>query len=74
MNLLNAVRDHPTLPQVLRAGQPCTWRLMLIKVAAQVVQSTRRIVVKLAAQWPWWPMYQSVATRSMPAMSFTSSP
>jgi hypothetical protein len=74
MNLLNAVRDHPTLPQVLRAGQPCTWRLMLIKVAAQVVQSTRRIVVKLAAQWPWWPMYQSVATRSMPALSFTSSP
>jgi hypothetical protein len=74
MNLLNAVRDDPTLPEVLRAGQPCTWRSMLIKVAAQIVQSTRRVVVKLAAQWPWWPMYQSVATRSMPALSFTSSP
>jgi hypothetical protein len=74
MNLLNAVRDHPDLPQVLRAGQPCTWRLMLIKVAAQILQSTRRIVVKLAAQWPWWSLYQSVATRALPAMSFVSSP
>jgi len=60
-NLLNAVRDAKDLPQVLRAGQPCTWRTMLIKVAAQVVVSTRRILVKLAGQWPWWPMYESVA-------------
>jgi hypothetical protein len=71
MNLLNAVRDDPTVPQVLRAGQPGTWRLMLIKVAAQITQSTRRIVVKLAGQWPWWPMYQSVTAR---ALSFTCSP
>jgi DNA-directed RNA polymerase subunit N (RpoN/RPB10) len=71
MNLLNAVRDHPDLPPVLRAAQPCTWRLMLIKVAAQIVQSTRRVVVKLAAQWPWWAMYQSVARRTL---AFTSSP
>ena len=71
MNLLNAVRDHPDLPQVLRVGQPCTWQMMLIKVAARIVQRTRRIVVELAAQWPWWPMYQWVAGR---ALSFTSSP
>jgi hypothetical protein len=64
-NLLNAVRDHQPLPQVLRVGQPCTWRTMLIKVAAVVVQSARRIVVKLAANWPWWPMYQGVAERSL---------
>jgi hypothetical protein len=71
MNLLNATRDHSDLPEVLRVGQPCTWRLMVIKVAARIVQRTRRIVVELAAQWPWWLMYQSVAGR---ALSFTSSP
>jgi hypothetical protein len=71
MNLLSAVRDHPDLPQVLRVGQPCTWQTMLIKVAARIVQSTRRVVVELASQWPWWPMYQSVAGRTL---AFTSSP
>jgi hypothetical protein len=71
INLLNAVRDDPAMPKVLRAGQPCTWRTMVIKVAARVVQSTRRVVVELAGQWPWWHLYQSVAGR---ARSFTSSP
>jgi len=71
MNLLNAVRDDPALPPVLRAAQPCTWRLMVIKVAARIVQSTRRILVQLAEQWPWWPLYQSVSNR---ALSFTASP
>ena len=70
-NLLNAVRDSDELPEVLRVGQPCTWRLKLIKVAAEIVQSTRRIVVKLAANWPWHDLYQSVAAR---ALAFTSSP
>jgi hypothetical protein len=69
-NLLNAVRDDPTLPPVLRVGQPCTWRTHVIKVAAEVVQRTRRVIVRLAAQWPWWPMYQAVAGR---ALAFQSS-
>ena len=71
MNLLNASRDHQSLPQILRVGQPCTWRSMLIKVAAVVVQSARRIVVKLAGNWPWWTMYQSVGKR---ALSFSCGP
>jgi len=70
-NLLNATRDDPHLPEVLRRGQPCTWRIMLIKVAAVVVQSARRIVVKLAGNWPWWSMYRSAATRSL---SFSCGP
>lgn len=70
-NLLNAVRDSDELPEVLRVAQPCTWRLKLIKVAAEVVQSTRRIVVKLAANWPWHDLYESVAAR---ALAFTCSP
>jgi len=70
-NLLNAVRDGDELPEVLRVAQPCTWRLKLIKVAAEVVQSTRRIVVRLAANWPWHDLYESVAAR---ALAFTCSP
>lgn len=65
MNLLNAARDDKTLPQVLRVGQPCTWRTHVIKVAAIIVQSTRRILVKLAGNWPWWPLYQAVGKRSL---------
>ena len=63
MNLLNAMRDHPSLPEVLRKGQPCTWRSMVIKVAATVIQSTRRVVVKLSGHWPWWHFYQMAAER-----------
>ena len=69
-NLLNAVRDDPAVPEELRVGQPCTWRTRVIKVAAEIVQSTRRVVVRLAAQWPWWPMYQAVSGR---ALAFSSS-
>lgn len=64
MNLLNAQRDSKELPEIVRKGQPCTWRTMVIKVAATVVQSTRRVLIELAANWPWWPIYQSVAMRS----------
>jgi hypothetical protein len=38
----------PSVPSSAEAdAQPCTWRTMVIKVAV-VVQSTRRVVVKLA--------------------------
>lgn len=71
MNLLNAARDDQSLPEVLRVGQPCTWRTHVIKVAAVIVQSTRRILVKLAAHWPWWPLYQAVGQR---ALNFSCGP
>ena len=35
-NLLNAMRDDEQLPEVLRAGQPCTWRTRVIEVTAKV--------------------------------------
>lgn len=63
-NLLNAMRDCPQLPRELQVGQPCTWRTRLIKVAAVIVQSTRRVLVLLAAQWPWWSDYQTVCSRA----------
>ena len=64
-NLLNAARDHADVPQTLRVGQPCTWRSRLIKVAAEIIQTTRRVIVRLAAQWPWWPEYQAVSGRCL---------
>ena len=36
----------------LGEGQPDTWRLLLIKVAASVTVSCRRIVVRLSSSWP----------------------
>lgn len=37
----------------LGEGQPCTWRSLLIKVAAEVTFSTCRIVVRLSSTWPY---------------------
>ncbi len=50
-------RDH------LVEGQPCTWRSLLIKVAAEVLVSTRRIVVRLSAHWPNLEHFQRVCRR-----------
>jgi len=75
-NLLNALRDTADLPPLLQRGQPQTWRMNLIKVAATIVTTTRRIVVRLAGQWPWWHMYQLVADRAtgfIPTVRPTSS-
>jgi Transposase DDE domain group 1 len=44
----NRRRQHDPLGE----GQPCTWRSRLIKVAVEVVVSSRRVLVKLAANWP----------------------
>lgn len=42
----------------LGEGQPCTWRSLLIKVAAEVIVSTRRILVRLSAAWPYLDWYR----------------
>jgi hypothetical protein len=44
----------------LGEGQPCTWRSLLIKVAAEIVVSTRRIVVRLCGTWPYLDWYRRV--------------
>ena len=63
-NLLNALRDHPSIPGDLRVGRPDAWRTRVVKVAAEVVATTRRVVVRLAAQWPHWDAYRAVAARA----------
>jgi hypothetical protein len=45
----------------LGKGQPATWRLLLIKVAASVVVSCRRIVVRLSGSWPNQSFFEQVS-------------
>jgi hypothetical protein len=47
----------------LGEGHPCTWRTLLIKVAAEVIVRTRRIVVRLSANWPHLNRYLRVCER-----------
>jgi hypothetical protein len=44
-------------------GHPCTWRTLLIKVAAEVFVSTRRVVVRLSSSWPHLGWYHRVCAR-----------
>jgi Topoisomerase IA len=55
----NRRRAHDPLGQ----GQPCTWRTRLIKVAALVYESTRRVVVRLSSSWPYLGHYEQVGQR-----------
>jgi hypothetical protein len=47
----------------LGGGQPATWRLLFIKIAAEVVVSQRRILVRLSASWPYLHYFQKVCKR-----------
>jgi DDE family transposase len=57
----------------LGEGQPGTWRLLLIKVAAEVVVSCRRVVVRLSGSWPYLEFYGQVsrAVAGVPAAGVT---
>jgi hypothetical protein len=55
----NRRRERDPLGQ----GQPCTWRTRLIKVAALVYESSRRVVVRLSGSWPYLGHYQQVSQR-----------
>ena len=44
----------------LGEGQPATWRLLLIKVAAEVIVRCRRVVVRLSGSWPYLDYYRQV--------------
>jgi Transposase DDE domain group 1 len=46
----------------LGEGQPDTWRSLFIKVAAEVSVSSRRILVRLSAAWPYLDWYRRLAT------------
>ena len=48
------------LADPLGEGQPNTWRMLLFKVAAEVVTSTRRVCVRLSGAWPYLNFYRQV--------------
>jgi hypothetical protein len=54
----------------LGEGHPETWRMRLIKVAAEIVQSTRRIRVRLSGSWPFLDHFRQVCD----ALSSSSPP
>ena len=45
----------------LGEGQPATWRLLLIKVAATVIVSCRRIVVRVSGSWPHRNLFEHIS-------------
>ena len=55
----------------LGRGQPATWRLLLIKVAASVMVSCRRIVVRLSGTWPNRGFFEQISQHvsSRPAVA-----
>jgi hypothetical protein len=63
----NQRRDRDPLGE----GHACTWRMRLIKVAARVIETTRRIIVQLSGSWPHLDHYrrvsQQILDRSQPA-------
>ncbi len=57
----------------LAQAQPCTWRTLLIKVAAEIIVSSRRVVVRLSAHWPNLHHFQRVC-QSLAAFGSTPTP
>jgi hypothetical protein len=53
----NQRRDRDPLGE----GHACTWRMRLIKVAARVIETTRRIHVRLSGSWPHLDHYRQVS-------------
>lgn len=47
----------------LGEGHPCTWRSRLIKVAAEISVSSRRVLVRLSGCWPYLDDLLHVAQR-----------
>lgn len=56
----DAKAPHPPTGAELRRAQPATWRLRLIKVAAEVLVSARRVLVRLSSAWPSLPTWRLV--------------
>lgn len=58
--LPDAERVGPPTAAELRRAQPATWRLRIIKVAAEVIVSCRRVLVRLSSAWPSLPTWRIV--------------
>lgn len=65
----NRRRQHDPLGE----GHPCTWQTRLIKVAARVRESARRVIVELSGCWPYLDHYAAVSDRVL-ALSIDADP
>jgi hypothetical protein len=55
----------------LGGGFTCTWRTRLIKVAAEVITRSRRVIVRLSASWPYideFPRVSRAVSATPPAI------
>ena len=57
----------------LGEGHACTWRMRLIKVAAYITETSRRIVVRLSSSWPYLHHYQAVSQQVLVGASLNTS-
>jgi hypothetical protein len=71
--LVQALRRTALRETDLEKAQVGTIRLKLLKVAARVVVSARRIVFHLATSYPFQPLFSSVLERLKPASDLTIS-
>jgi hypothetical protein len=55
--------NHRRQRDPLGEGHACTWRMRLIKVAARVTETTRRVVVGLSGSWPHLDNYRQISQR-----------
>jgi hypothetical protein len=53
----NRRREHDPLGE----GFACTWRTRLIKVAAEVIVSARRVLIRLSGTWPYLDHFEHVS-------------
>jgi hypothetical protein len=63
--------NHRRERDPLGEGQPGTWRTRLIKVAAEIITSSRRVLVRLSSSWPYLNHYRQV---SEAVISMAASP
>jgi hypothetical protein len=45
----------------LGEGHACTWRFLFIKVAARITVSTRRVLVRISASWPFLDYFRQTS-------------
>jgi len=57
----------------LGEGHACTWRTRLIKVAAYITETSRRIVVLLSSSWPYLDHYRDVSQQVLTRVSLNTS-
>jgi hypothetical protein len=53
--------NHRRWRDPLGEGHPCTWQTRLIKVAARITESARRVLIELSGSWPYLEHYRRVS-------------